>query len=203
MTYFFLVQTQSVLGSCDLVLSSAEFCIILQKCLLEIVPGKLSILLHLGRCKVYIVNTHITFCIQSISMKCETWRFDPMETGHPGSINSRQTLPSQQGSSKHVRISQTGHDTYHVIQWHPCNKFSLCVKKLYIHSNLQTSKCSFILTKSLQTPRWLRSLPESSGRGHDICSPRWARIPLKVQLALKVHHKLHISFNILLPASLK
>ena len=92
---------------------------------------------------------------------------------------------------KHVRISQTGHDTYHVIQWHPCNKFSLCVKKLDIHSNLQASKCSFILTTGLQTPRWLRSLPEWSGRGHHICSPRWARIPLKLQLALKVHHKLY------------
>ena len=70
-------------------------------------------------------------------------------------------------------------------------KKSFFVKNLDIHSNLQTSKCSFILTTSLQTPRWLRSLPERSGRGHHICSPRWARIPLKVQLALKVHHKLY------------
>ena len=94
---------------------------------------------------------------------------------------------------KHVRISQTGHDTRHVIQWHPCNKFSFFVKRSDIHSNLNTNKqtCSFILTTTLQTLRWLRSLPEWSGRWHRICPPRWARIPLKVQLALKVHHKLY------------
>ena len=51
--------------------------------------------------------------------------------------------------------------------------------------------CSFILTTTLQTLRWLRSLPEWGGRWHHICPPRWARTPLKVQLALKVHHKLY------------
>ena len=42
-----------------------------------------------------------------------------------------------------------------------------------------------------KTLRWLRSLPEWSGRWHRICPPRWAGTPLKVQLALKVHHKLY------------
>ena len=62
--------------------------------------------------------------------------------------------------------------------------------------------CSFILTTTLQTLRWLRFLPEQSGRWHRICPARMSQDTLKSTTSPKSPPQT-ISFNILLPASLK